>query len=84
MCFLGHLCMTSILFDVKMYCRFFSLPKLINWFISDPLVQKGLKNRKFSHVVQMVVGLIMCLVFLKNRTHGFSMFTSPCIIFLFT
>ena len=75
--FLGYLWMTSSLFDMNMYCKFFSISKLINWVISDPLVYKDLKNSKFFHVVHMVVGLIMCLVLLKNRTHGFSMFTDP-------
>ena len=42
--FLDHFWMTSILFDVDMYCRFFSVSKLVNWVISDPPVQKSLKN----------------------------------------
>ena len=29
--FLDHLWMTSILFDVKIYCIFFSISKLVNW-----------------------------------------------------
>ena len=75
--------MTSILFDVDRYCRFFSIFKLVHWVISDLLVHKGLKNRKFSHIVHMLVGLIMRLVLLKNKTRGFSMFTNPCITFVF-
>ena len=65
--------MTCILFDVNIYCRYFSIPKLINWVIGDLLVHKGLKNRIFSHVVHMLVSLIMCLAFLKNRAQGFPM-----------
>ena len=82
--FLDSLWMTSILFDVNKYCRFFSVSKLVNWVISDSLVHNGLKNRKFSHVVHMLVGLIISLVLLKNKTHGLSMFIKPCITFVFT
>ena len=81
--FLDHLSMTSILFDVNMYCTFFSILKLVNWVISDPLVHKGLKNQKFTLVIRMLVDFIMCLVLLRNRTHGFPMFTNPCITFVF-
>ena len=42
--FLDHFWMTSISFDVNMYCRFFSVSKLVNWVISDSPVQKSLKN----------------------------------------
>ena len=80
--FLDHLRMASILSDVNMHCIFFSISTLVNWVISDPLVHKGLKRRRFSHVVHMLVGLIMCLVLLKNRTHGFSMFTNPWCLML--
>ena len=66
--FLDHLWMTSILFDVNMYCRFFSISKLVNWVISDPLEYNCLKNRKFSPVIHMLVDFIMCLVLLRNRT----------------
>ena len=51
--------MTSILFDVNMYCIFLSISKLVNWVISDPLVHKGFKNRKFSIVIYMLVDFIM-------------------------
>ena len=81
--FLDHLRMTSILFDLNMYCRFFSVSELVNWIISDPLVHKGLKNRKISLSIYMFVDFIMCLVLLKNRTHGFPMFTNPWITFVF-
>ena len=48
--FLDHLWMTSILFDVNMYCRFFSIPKLVNYITSDPLVHKGFEELNiFSH-----------------------------------
>ena len=47
MYFLDNLWMTNILFDVNMYCRLFSISKLVNWVISDPLVHKGVKNQKF-------------------------------------
>ena len=57
--------MTNILFDVNIYCRFFSISKLANWVISGLLVHKGLKNQKFSHVVHLLVGLILCLVLIK-------------------
>ena len=80
--FLDHFWMTSILFDVNMYRRFFSISKLVNWVISDPPVQKSLKNQKFSHVVHFLVSLIMCLALLKNRTHDFSMFTLPKHLYL--
>ena len=78
--FLDHLWMTSILFDANIYCRFFSISKLVNWVINGALVHKGLKNRKFSHIIHMLVGFIMCLVLLRNRTDGFPMFTNPCIL----
>ena len=81
--FLDHLRMTSILFDVNMYCKFFYISKLVNWVISDSLVRKGLKNRKFSLVIRMLVDFIMCLVLLRSRTRGFPMFTNPCITFVF-
>ena len=81
--FLDYLRMTSILFDVNMYCKFFPISKLVNWVISDPLVHKGLKNRKFSLVIRMLVVFIMCLVLLRSRAHGFPMFTNPCITFVF-
>ena len=69
--FLDYLRMTSILFDVNMYCRFFSASKLVNWVISDPLAHKGLKNLKFSLLIRMLVGFTMCLVLLKDRrTHA--------------
>ena len=51
--------MTNILFDVNMYCRFLSISKFVNWVISDPLVHKGFKNRKFSIVIHMLVDFIM-------------------------
>ena len=70
--FLDHLWMTSILFDVNMYCRFFSILRLVNWVMSvfsisrlvnwvtsDPLKHKGLKIWKFSHVVHMLVGWLL-------------------------
>ena len=76
--------MTSILFDVNMYHNFFSIPKLENYFISDHLVHKGLKNRNFSLVIGMLVDFIMYLVLLRTRTHDFPMFTNPCITFVFT
>ena len=31
----------------------------------------------------MLVDFIMCLVLLRNRTHGFSMFTYVCITVVF-
>ena len=71
--FLDHLWLTSILFDVNMNCRFCSISKLVNWVFSDPLVKNGLKNRKFSDAVHMLVYLNMCLV----------MSTSTCITFAF-
>ena len=73
--------MTSILFDVNMYCRFFSISKLANWVTSDPMVHKGLKNRKFSIATHMLVD-IMRLVLLRHTADGFIMFISLCIIFL--
>ena len=39
--FHDHLWMASILFDVNMYCRFFSISKLVNWVISDALVHES-------------------------------------------
>ena len=81
---IDHLWMTSTLFDVNMYFRFFSISKFVNLVISDPLVHKVLKNRKLFHVDHVFVGLIMCLVLFKNRTNGFSMFISPFITFVFT
>ena len=42
--FLDHLWMTSILFDVNICCRFFSISKLVSWVISDPVVHNGLNN----------------------------------------
>ena len=75
--FLGHLWMTSILLDVNMYCRCFSISKLVNWVISDPLVHEGLKNwNSHAWVTHMLVDFIMCLVLLRNRTHDFPMFTN--------
>ena len=82
--FFDHLRMTSILFDVNMFCRFFFTSRLVNWVISDSLVHKGLKNRKISQVIYMFIGFIMCIVLLKNRIHDLSMFTNPCITLLFT
>ena len=82
--FHDHLWVTKILFVVNIYCRFFSISRIVNWVISNPLIYNGFKNRKFSHVVHLHVGLIMCLVLFKNRTHGFSMFPNPCKRFLFT
>ena len=81
--FRDHMWIATILFDVNMYCRFFSNIKLINWIISDPLVHKGFKNRKFSLVVHMLLDFFMCLVLLRGRTYGFPMFTNPCKTFVF-
>ena len=75
--------MATILFDADMYCRFVSISKLINWVTSDTLLHKGLKNQKFSLLIRVLVDLIMCLVFIKNRTHGFLTFTYPCISSVF-
>ena len=50
--------MASILFDVIMYCRFFSISKLVNSVISEPMVDKGLKNQKNFHVVRLFIGLV--------------------------
>ena len=75
--------MASISFDADMYCRFVSISKLINWVISDTLLHKGLKNQKFSLLIRVLVDFIMCLVLLKNRTHGFPTFTYPCISSVF-
>ena len=74
--------MTCILFYVEIICSFFSISNLVNWVISDLLVNEGLKNRKLSHLVHMILGLILSLVLLKNRAHGFSMFTNVCVIFV--
>ena len=82
--FLGHFWITNVLFHVNMYCRFFSISKFVNWVISDSLVHKDLNNGKFSHAVHMLLSLIICLVLLKNRKHGLSVFTNPCITFVFT
>ena len=67
-----------------MYFRLFSTSTLTNWIISDPLVHKDLKNRTFSYVFDMLVGLIMCLVLLRNRADGFFVFYNPCVTFVFT
>ena len=75
--FFNHLRITSILFDVNMYCRLFSISELVNWVISDPLVYKALKNGNVSLVIHMLVDFIMCLNLLRNRTHVFPMFTNP-------
>ena len=64
--FLDHLWMTIGFYLMWMCCRFFSISKLVNWVISAPLVHKGLKNLKFSHIIHMLVGLVICLIFLKN------------------
>ena len=69
--FLDHLWMTSSLFDVNIYCRLFFISKLLNCVTSDPLLHSGFKIRKFSHVVQRLADLILYLVSLENRTHGF-------------
>ena len=45
--FLDFLWMTSILFDVNMYCRFFSISKLVNWVIIDLVVHK--------HIVRLAI-----------------------------
>ena len=50
--------MASILFDVIMYCRFFSISKLVNSVISEPMVDNGLKNQKNFHVVRLFIGLV--------------------------
>ena len=63
--FLHHLWMTGILFDVNIYCIFFSICKLVNWVISYPLEHKDLKNLNFSHIFHMLIGLIRCLILLK-------------------
>ena len=81
--YLDHLQLISILFGVNMCCSYFFTSRLVNWVINDPLVHKSLKNPKFSQVIHMLVGVIMCLVLLKNRTHDFPMFTNPCITFVF-
>ena len=78
--FQEHLWMTSIIFDVNLYCEFFFVSKLVNWVI----VHKVWENQKFSHLVHMLVGLIMCLLMLENIRHGFSIFTSSCITFVCT
>ena len=75
--FLDLLTMTSISFDVKMYCRFSFKFKLANWVISDPLIHKGLKNWK---LVDSTMGLFL----LKKRKRGFPMFTNSCITFVFS
>ena len=80
--FIVNLCMTCILFYVEIICSFFSISNLVNWVISDLLVNEGLKNRKLSHLVHMILGLILSLVLLKNRRHGFSMFTNVCVTFV--
>ena len=77
-----HLRMTSILFQINMYCRFLSISRLVNWVISDRLVHKGLKNQKIVIVIDMLVDFIMRLVLLRNRTLGFLMFNSLCITFV--
>ena len=64
--------MTSILFDVNMYCRFFSMSKLVNWVINDPLVHNVLKNRKFSYVVHMLVDLKVQSCKLYNNKYMFT------------
>ena len=64
---LDYLWMTSILFDKNIYCRFFSISRLVNWVISDPLVHKGLKKQKSSHIVHILVGLIIGLLLLKKE-----------------
>ena len=74
--------MTSILFHVNMHYRFFPMFKLVNRVISDHLVHKDLKNRTFYPIIHMLVNFIMCLILL-DRTHGFPMFTKPCITFAF-
>ena len=51
--FLDHLWMTSILFDVNMYCRCLSISKLVNWVISDPLVHKDLIFTRYSHTCRL-------------------------------
>ena len=81
---LDLLWLTTILFDVNKHCRFFSISKLVNWIINDPLVHKGLKNQKLATVIHMLVDFIMRLVLLRNRTLGFLMFASLCITFVFT
>ena len=58
LCYIYHLWMASILFDVIMYCRFFSISKLVNSVISEPMVDKGLKNQKNFHVVRLFIGLV--------------------------
>ena len=80
---LDHLRMTSILFQINMYCRFLSISRLVNWVISDRLVHKGLKNQKIVIVIDMLVDFIMRLVLLRNRTLGVVMFNSLCITFAF-
>ena len=81
--FLDYLWMASILFDVNTYWRFFSISKLVNWVINDPLIHKDLKNQILSNVVHMLLGLFMWLIFFKNRTHGFSIFFNSSITFAF-
>ena len=72
--FLDHLWMIRILFDVNKYCRFFSISKLVNCFTSDSLVKvKKIKDW---------IGFIICLVLLKNGTHGFSIFLSLYIMYI--
>ena len=58
LCYIYHLWMASILFDVIMYCRFFSISKLVNCVISDPMVDNALKNQKNFHVVRLFIGLV--------------------------
>ena len=58
LCYIYHLWMASILFDVIMYCRFFSISKLVNSVISEPMVDNGLKNQKNFRVVRLFIGLV--------------------------
>ena len=60
LCYIYHLWMASILFDVIMYCRFskFGKFKLVNSVISEPMVDNGLKNQKNFHVVRLFIGLV--------------------------
>ena len=50
--------LSFVLFDVIMYCRFFSISKLVNSVISEPMVDNGLKNQKNFHVVRLFIGLV--------------------------
>ena len=57
-----YFCLYYYTFSVSnIYCTFFSISELVNWAISDLVVQKGLKKKTFFHVAFSLAGCVFSL-----------------------